>query len=60
MNLSKRQKQVYRHGEHTWGCQRRGGGGMELEFELPERMIIHRMGKNNKVLLHRWETMFNI
>lgn len=34
--------------------------GWSGNLELPDRTIIHRMGKNNKVLLHRRETIFNI
>lgn len=43
--------------ENTLSCQREGAEeGWSGNLELPDRMIIHRMGKNNKVLLHRWET----
>ena len=30
VNLSKKQKQMHRHREKTWGCQ--GGGGRKWEF----------------------------
>ena len=48
MNLSTEQKQAYRHGEQTCGCQGgRGGSGMDWEFGISNQMqtIKFRMDK---------------
>ena len=40
MNLSTKQKQTHRHRKQTYGYQRKGVGGIHLEFGI-NRDILH-------------------
>ena len=52
MNLSAEQKQTYRHGEQTCGCQGGGGGsGMDWEFGVSRCKLLHLECKSNEILL---------
>ena len=54
MNLSTKQKQTHRHREQTGGCQRGGGcgGGMEWEVGVSRCKLVYIGWINNKVLLY--------
>ena len=54
MNLFIEQKQTYRHGEQTCGCQRGGGRGSEMdwEFGVSRCKLLLLEWISNEVLLH--------
>ena len=53
MNLSTKQKQTYRLGDQTCGCQGGGGmgKGMDWEFGVSRWKLLHIEWMNHKVLL---------
>ena len=53
MNLSTEQKQSYRHGEQTCGCQEGARrSGMDLEFLVNRGKLLHFEWTDNKFLLY--------
>ena len=53
MNLSTEQKQTLEHTEQTCGCQGgRGGSGMDWEFGVGRRQLLHLEWISNEVLLY--------
>ena len=54
MNLSKKQKETYRHREQNCGCQGRGRewGGNDWEFGISRCKLLYREWINNTVLLY--------
>ena len=42
-----KQKQTHRHREQTWGCQGGGRSGMDGEFGVGRRKLLHRKWINN-------------
>ena len=52
-NLSTKQKQTHRHGEHTCGCQGGGGGrGTDGESEVSRCKLLSLEWMRNEVLLY--------
>ena len=53
MNLSTKQRQTYRHGEQTCGCQGGGGGSrMDWEFRVGRCKLLYLQWMDNEVLLY--------
>ena len=53
MNLPTEQKQTHGHREQTCGCQwRREGSGMDGEFGVSRRKLLHLEWISNEVLLY--------
>ena len=56
MNLSKKQKQTYRHRQQTCGCQGVGEEGMremDWEFGFSRCKVLHLEWISNEILLYR-------
>ena len=53
INLSKEQKQTYRHGQQTCVCQGGGAGSaMDWEFGVNKCKLLHLEWLGNEVLLY--------